>query len=93
MRLSTKSISRTVQSELVYWTTFELESTHHQFEVIRLWEQPLVIRQLTRKLGSIDPTLQAQVTSLPIDLVESLGEALLDFTGIADLAVWLEQHH
>ena len=27
-------------SDLVSLTTFELESTHHEFEVIRLWEQP-----------------------------------------------------
>lgn len=29
------------RSEWVYKTTFELENTHHQFEAIRLWEQPL----------------------------------------------------
>jgi predicted transposase/invertase (TIGR01784 family) len=28
------------QSDLVYETIFELENTRHQFEVIRLWEQP-----------------------------------------------------
>jgi predicted transposase/invertase (TIGR01784 family) len=28
------------QSDLVYETVFELENTRHQFEVIRLWEQP-----------------------------------------------------
>jgi predicted transposase/invertase (TIGR01784 family) len=28
-------------NELVYQTTFELESTRHEFEVIRLWEQPV----------------------------------------------------
>ena len=27
-------------SELVYQTSFEIPNTHHQFEVIRLWEQP-----------------------------------------------------
>ena len=53
----------------------------------------LVIKQLTRKLGSITLQLQAQVNSLPIDLIESLGEALLDFTSIADLENWLSQNH
>lgn len=28
------------QSELVYQTVFEIPGTRHQFEVIRLWEQP-----------------------------------------------------
>jgi len=32
---------------------------------------------------------QEQVRSLPIDILESLGEALLDFTGIEDLDIWL----
>ncbi|NET38764.1 MAG: Rpn family recombination-promoting nuclease/putative transposase [Cyanothece sp. SIO1E1] len=29
------------QSALVRQTTFELENTHHQFEVLRLWQQPM----------------------------------------------------
>ena len=52
-------------------------------------ERKLIIKQLTRKLGSIDPTIQAQVNSLQIDRVESLGEALLDFTLMTDLENWL----
>lgn len=31
------------QSDLVYETVFELENTRHQFEAIRLWEQPASI--------------------------------------------------
>ena len=31
------------QSDLVYETVFELENTRHQFEVIRLWQQPASI--------------------------------------------------
>jgi predicted transposase YdaD len=27
-------------SELVYQTSYTLERTHHEFDVIRLWEQP-----------------------------------------------------
>jgi predicted transposase/invertase (TIGR01784 family) len=178
-------------NELVYQTTFEMENTHHQFEVIRLWEQPaqiflespglypfaslgqtdepelvlksvaakieeikdrkvqadlaatasvlaglvldrdqvkrvlrrdimresviyqdilaegeakgeargldrglqqergLVLRQLTKKLGNLTPKIQAQVSSLSIEKVEALGEALLDFTGMPDLVDWL----
>jgi predicted transposase/invertase (TIGR01784 family) len=52
----------------------------------------LVLKQLTRKLGSIPPQLQIQVNSLSIDLVESLGEALLDFVVVADLETWLSQN-
>jgi predicted transposase/invertase (TIGR01784 family) len=34
---------RQTSSDLVYQTTFEIENTRHQFEVIRLWEQPAAI--------------------------------------------------
>ena len=34
---------RRTNSERVYETTFEIENTRHQFEVIRLWEQPASI--------------------------------------------------
>jgi Domain of unknown function (DUF4351) len=53
-------------------------------------EQALVLKLLTRKLGKIDAEIQAQVNSLTIDRVESLGEALLDFTSMADLERFLD---
>jgi predicted transposase/invertase (TIGR01784 family) len=34
---------RKTTSELVYETMFEIENTRHQFEAIRLWEQPASI--------------------------------------------------
>jgi dsRNA-specific ribonuclease len=33
-----------------------------------------------------------QIRGLEIEQLESLGDALLDFTGMADLDVWLEVH-
>jgi predicted transposase YdaD len=52
----------------------------------------LVIRQLTRKLGNINPNLLAKIEALPVEQLESLGEALLDFTLIADLEAWFSQN-
>jgi predicted transposase/invertase (TIGR01784 family) len=52
----------------------------------------LVIRQLTRKLGTITPQLLDRINRLQIDRVESLGEALLDFTSITDLEAWLNHN-
>jgi predicted transposase YdaD len=49
----------------------------------------LVIRQLTRKLGNLTPQLHDRVNSLSIERVESLGEALLDFTLVSELENWL----
>ena len=50
----------------------------------------LVLKQLARKLGKIEPEIRSRVSSLPLDRIESLGEALLDFTQMADLSAWLD---
>jgi predicted transposase/invertase (TIGR01784 family) len=55
-------------------------------------ERALVLKQLNRKLGNLSPQLQSQVSVLPIDRLESLGEALLDFTSFTDLETWLSQN-
>jgi hypothetical protein len=54
-----------------------------------LREKSLVLRQLTRRLGNLPPSMQSQVSALPLEQVESLGEALLDFVGLTDLERWL----
>lgn len=53
-------------------------------------EKELILRQLKRKLGQIAPGLESQIKALNIDIVESLGEALLDFNSENDLKAWLE---
>jgi predicted transposase YdaD len=55
-------------------------------------ERWLVLRQLTRKLGSISPEVQAQVNRLNVNRVEALGEDLLDFTQMSELTNWLERN-
>jgi predicted transposase/invertase (TIGR01784 family) len=54
-------------------------------------EANLVIRLLNRRCGNISEDLENQVRSLSIPQLESLGEALLDFTGISDLENWFNQ--
>jgi predicted transposase YdaD len=53
-------------------------------------ERAFVLKLLTRKLVSISPEIQIRVNSLPIEQIESLGKALLDFTQIGDLTNWLD---
>jgi predicted transposase/invertase (TIGR01784 family) len=174
-------------SELVYQTTFEIPGTRHEFEVIRLWEQPtqpflestgllplavltqtsdaaqtlrqvaarvkaipalrvqsnvaasagilaglllerdfinqvlrrdimqesviyqewreeflqegeergersLILRQLARRIGEVSSEMRAQIQGLPLAQLESLGEALLDFTGADDLSEWMQRN-
>jgi predicted transposase/invertase (TIGR01784 family) len=53
-------------------------------------EQALVLKQLTRKLGTINLEIKARVNSLKSEQLESLGENLLDFTQMSDLLAWLD---
>jgi predicted transposase/invertase (TIGR01784 family) len=53
-------------------------------------EVELILRLLNRRCGEILIEQQNQVRSLPIDTLETLGEALLDFQGITDLENWLQ---
>ena len=61
-------------------------------EIGQQQEKALVLKQLTRKLGNLSSQTQSGVSALPIDRVESLGEALLDFNSIADLESWLSKN-
>ena len=52
----------------------------------------LIMRMMARRLGTVDPQMQHRVQALSLEQLEDLGEALLDFSTVTDLAVWLEQH-
>lgn len=68
------------------------ESTMYQF-ILRegevIGERQLVLKLLNRKVGNLSPELTAKVSSLSIERLEALAEALLDFTSVEDLASWL----
>jgi predicted transposase YdaD len=55
-------------------------------------EQRLVVRQINRRIGEIDASLIERIKELSIEQLENLGEALLDFSSVADLETWLNQH-
>jgi predicted transposase YdaD len=50
----------------------------------------LILRQLTRKLGTLPTSVEAQVQALTLPQLEALGEALLDFAEMSDLTDWLQ---
>ena len=54
-------------------------------------EVTLIVRQLTRRLGEINPALQQQIRALSTLALEELGEVLLDFSAVTDLVAWLAQ--
>lgn len=50
----------------------------------------LIFRQLTRRVGELPQQVRSRVEILSLEQLENLGEALLDFTSMTDLQVWLE---
>jgi predicted transposase/invertase (TIGR01784 family) len=52
--------------------------------------QSLILRQLSRRFGTLSSKVNAAVIALPLSKLEDLGEALLDFKEVNDLMNWLE---
>ncbi len=49
------------------------------------------LRLLNRRISSLSPDLEQRVRQLPLNSLEDLGEALLDFQTETDLINWLDQ--
>jgi Domain of unknown function (DUF4351) len=60
-----------------------------QVEPISRRRRSLILRQLTRRIGMLAPNIESQISTLSVSQLESLGEALLDFSSAADLDEWL----
>jgi hypothetical protein len=54
-------------------------------------ERSLVLRLLTKQVGTLSSEVRDRIDQLPIDQVEALGEALLEFRALTDLEAWLSQ--
>ncbi|MEB3292983.1 MAG: DUF4351 domain-containing protein, partial [Synechococcales bacterium] len=55
-------------------------------------ERSLILRQLHRRVGTIPDRTLDRIQTLTLPQLELLGDALLDFSAIADLTTWLETH-
>jgi len=49
----------------------------------------LVIRLLTKRFGELSAEIRGSISALPLTVMENLSEALLDFTNLNDLQIWL----
>ena len=54
--------------------------------------QGLVLRQLNRQFGQLPSGIQDKISGLPLEQLELLADALLDFSDRKDLEEWLENH-
>lgn len=49
----------------------------------------MTLRLLNRRCGPLSEATTAEIQALPLEQLEALADALLDFKGPADLAAWL----
>ena len=59
-------------------------------EGLQQGEAALTLRQLNRRCGPLSPDTTTQIQALPLERLEALAVALLDYSGHADLAAWLQ---
>ena len=52
-------------------------------------EAKVTLRQLNRRCGPLSDATTARIQALPLEQLETLADALLDFSGPTDLAAWL----
>jgi len=55
-------------------------------------ERSLILRQLQKRVGELPENVGDRLETLSLEQLENLGEALLDFTNLAYLFLWLEAH-
>ena len=55
-------------------------------------EVALVLRLLERRCGVLAPEVKERIAGLSLVQTEALAEALLEFTGPADLEQWVRTH-
>ncbi|MEL6603166.1 MAG: DUF4351 domain-containing protein [Cyanobacteria bacterium J06614_10] len=87
------------KSQEVYRSTFELPQMRHDFNVIRLWEQPtehflqqpglLPFAPLTNAENRV-AELSERVRQLPAEQLPQLGLAIPSFRAATDLERWLQ---
>ena len=52
----------------------------------------VTLRLLNRRCGPLSEATIARIQALPLEQLEALADALLDFSGSEDLTTWLEEH-
>ena len=55
-------------------------------------EVSVTLRLLGRRCGPLSSATTARIQALPLEPLEALAEALLDFSAPADLEAWLAEH-
>ena len=85
-------LSRKDIMEIATISAKDLRHTRAAQEWIAEGEAVVTLRQLNRRCGPLSEATSARIQALPVAQLEALTEALLHFSGPADLAAWLAAH-
>jgi predicted transposase YdaD len=66
------------------------ESVIYQ-DIVQKEALKMINRLLKRRFGDVNDPLMTKIRNLSADDLEDLGEALFDFSDVADLVTWLNQ--
>ncbi len=66
------------------------ESVIYQ-DIVQKQALKMINRYVKKCFGNVNDSLTDRIENLFADDLEDLGEALLDFSEVADLVIWLEQ--
>jgi predicted transposase YdaD len=73
-------------------TVDDLSQSRAYQEIFGLGEAKVTLRLLTLRCGPLSPATTARIQALPLEQLEALAEALLEFRGADDLTAWLAAH-
>jgi predicted transposase YdaD len=89
-----------IVQQIMRWDMTVLRESPWYNEILKQGEQQgeqqgeanLIIRQLSKRFGNLDPAIASQIRQLSISQLETLGESIFDFSAMADLETWLQQN-
>ena len=55
-------------------------------------KETLIVRLIKKRFGSVSPEITEHLSILSTDDLDNLGEAMFDFSNLADLETWLSRH-
>jgi predicted transposase/invertase (TIGR01784 family) len=59
-------------------------------EVTKTAQISLILRQMVRRLGTIEPEMENRIRQLSVQQLENLGDTVLDFKNLSDITAWLQ---
>ena len=59
-------------------------------EATKTAQLSLIMRQMVRLLGTIEPEIENRIRQLSVQQLENLGDTVLDFKSLSDITAWLQ---